>query len=70
MLSTLQLSTEVDCVDRGEELLELIQKRTAKDLATVEKFQMGGMAVREFCTHLTKEECRRYAILVLLDYSP
>lgn len=43
---------------RGEELIELIQKRTAKESATVEKFRTGGSAVREFCTHLTKNECR------------
>ncbi|GMH41060.1 hypothetical protein BSKO_08970 [Bryopsis sp. KO-2023] len=46
--------------ERGEELIELIQKRTAKESATVEKFQTGGAAVREFCKHLTKDECRNH----------
>ncbi|CAD7699255.1 unnamed protein product [Ostreobium quekettii] len=45
--------------EKGEELIELIQKRTAKESATVEKFQTGGAAVREFCPNLTKDECRR-----------
>jgi len=43
----------------AESLLELIQKRTAKETATVEKFQTDGSAVREFCPHLTIEECQR-----------
>ena len=50
-------------VSRGEELIELIQKRTAKESATVEKFQTGGAAVREFCSFLTKEECRRWVTI-------
>lgn len=46
--------------ERGEELLELIQKPTAKESATVEKFRTtGGPAVREYCPHLTKEDCCR-----------
>ena len=45
---------------RGEELLDLIQKPTAKESATVEKFRTaGGPAVREYCPHLTKEDCCR-----------
>ncbi|KAL3132362.1 hypothetical protein ABBQ32_008938 [Trebouxia sp. C0010 RCD-2024] len=44
--------------ERGEGLLELIQKPTAKESATVEKFRTaGGPAVREYCPHLTKEDC-------------
>jgi len=40
-------------------MLELINKRTAKEVAAVERFQTGGQAVREYCKHGTKEECRR-----------
>ncbi|DBB14193.1 hypothetical protein WJX82_003213 [Trebouxia sp. C0006] len=44
--------------ERGEELLDLIQKPTAKETATVEKFRTaGGPAMREYCPHLTKEDC-------------
>ena len=47
---------------RGEELLELIGKRTAKELAVVEQFRTeGGPAVREYCPHLTKLDCCRRA---------
>eukprot|EP00210_Caulerpa_lentillifera_P005492 g5252.t1 len=45
--------------EQGEELIDLIQKRTARESAAVEKFQTDGSAVREYCPHLTKEECRR-----------
>jgi len=45
--------------EQGEELIGLIQKRTARESAAVEKFQTDGSAVREYCPHLTKEECRR-----------
>ena len=46
---------------RGEELLELIGKRTAKELAVVEQFRTeGGPAVREYCPHLTKLDCCRH----------
>ncbi|KAK9819653.1 hypothetical protein WJX72_000802 [[Myrmecia] bisecta] len=45
--------------ERGEELLELIQKPTAKESATVQRFRTeGGPAVREFCPSLTKDDCR------------
>ncbi|KAK9834276.1 hypothetical protein WJX81_002740 [Elliptochloris bilobata] len=46
--------------EKGEELLELIGKRTAKELAVVEQFRTeGGPAVREYCPHLTKLDCCR-----------
>ena len=46
---------------RGEELMDLIKKPTAKESATVEKFRTaGGPAVREYCPHLTKEDCCRW----------
>lgn len=41
-------------------MLELLQKPTAKENATVEKFRMGGTAVKEYCPQLTKEDCCRY----------
>lgn len=45
---------------RGEELLDLIQKPTAKETATVKRFKTeGGPAVREYCPHLTKDDCSR-----------
>ncbi len=44
---------------RGDELLELLQKPTAKENATVEKFRMGGTSVKEYCPQLTKEDCCR-----------
>ena len=51
---------------RGEELLELIQKPTAKESAVVNKFKTeGGPAVREYCPHLTKDDCRRSAAFSL-----
>ena len=47
---------------RGEELLDLIQKPTAKETATVKRFKTeGGPAVREYCPHLTKDDCSRSA---------
>lgn len=46
--------------DRGEQLLELLHKPTAKESALVEKFKTeGGPAVREYCPNLTKDDCRR-----------
>ncbi|KAK9819438.1 hypothetical protein WJX74_004366 [Apatococcus lobatus] len=45
--------------ERGAELLDLIQKPTAKESATVNQFKTeGGSVVREYCPHLTKEDCR------------
>lgn len=48
-------------VCRGEELLELLQKPTAKENAAVEKFRTGGASVREYCPQLTKADCCRCA---------
>ena len=45
-------------------MLDLIQKPTAKESATVNQFKTeGGSVVREYCPHLTKEDCRMCAIL-------
>ena len=47
-------------VRRGEELLELIAKPTAKENAVVKRFKTeGGSQIREYCPHLTKDDCRR-----------
>ena len=48
------------CRGRGEELLGMLAKPSAKTNATQQKFRTeGGPAVREYCPHLTKEDCRR-----------
>ena len=53
-------SEHVRCVLRTEEFLELIAKPTAKENATMKRFKTeGGPAVREYCPHLTKDDCRR-----------
>ena len=50
---------------RGEELLDLIQKPTAKETATVKRFKTeGGPAVREYCPHLTKDDCSRQVMSI------
>lgn len=44
----------------GEELLDLIRRPTAKETAVAAKFKSkGGSQVKEYCTALTKEDCRR-----------
>ncbi|KAK9053060.1 hypothetical protein SSX86_029690 [Deinandra increscens subsp. villosa] len=44
----------------GEELLDLIHRPTARETAVAEKFKSkGGSQVKEYCTALTKEDCRR-----------
>ncbi|XP_050376313.1 N6-adenosine-methyltransferase MT-A70-like [Argentina anserina] len=44
----------------GEELLDLIHRPTAKETAVANKFKSkGGSQVKEYCTSLTKEDCRR-----------
>ncbi|KQK00728.1 hypothetical protein BRADI_3g51437v3 [Brachypodium distachyon] len=44
----------------GEELLDLIHRPTAKETAVAAKFKTkGGSQVKEYCTNLTKEDCRR-----------
>ena len=55
-------------VSRGEELLDLIHKPTAKENATVKKFRTeGGPAVREYCPSLTKDDCCRYVSLTSMS---
>nr|XP_023921736.1 N6-adenosine-methyltransferase MT-A70-like [Quercus suber]POE98820.1 n6-adenosine-methyltransferase mt-a70-like [Quercus suber] len=44
----------------GEELLDLIHRPTARETAVAEKFKtIGGPNLKEYCTSLTKEDCRR-----------
>ncbi|EPS70414.1 hypothetical protein M569_04344, partial [Genlisea aurea] len=44
----------------GEELLDLIHRPTAKETAVAARFKSkGGSQVKEYCTSLTKEDCRR-----------
>lgn len=46
----------------GEELLDLIHRPTAKESAVAAKFKSkGGSQVKEYCSALTKEDCRRQA---------
>ena len=41
-------------------MLELIAKPTAKENAVVKRFKTeGGPQIREYCPHLTKDDCRR-----------
>jgi hypothetical protein len=62
-MSTFDLSNlTLNLCPRGETLLDLIQKPTAKETATVKRFKTeGGPAVREYCPHLTKDDCSRCA---------
>ncbi|XP_047950272.1 N6-adenosine-methyltransferase MT-A70-like [Salvia hispanica] len=47
----------------GEELLDLIHRPTAKETAVAAKFKSkGGSQVKEYCSALTKEDCRRQTI--------
>ncbi|CAG2121234.1 unnamed protein product, partial [Medioppia subpectinata] len=42
----------------GEEILDLLSRPTAKEQSLVEQFRsVGGVQVKEFCPHGTKEEC-------------
>ncbi|CAN4127893.1 unnamed protein product [Withania somnifera] len=44
----------------GEELLDLIHRPTAKESAVAARFKSkGGSQVKEYCSSLTKEDCRR-----------
>ncbi|PIA34803.1 hypothetical protein AQUCO_03700229v1 [Aquilegia coerulea] len=44
----------------GEELLDLIHRPTARETAVAAKFKSkGGSQVKEYCTAVTKEDCRR-----------
>ncbi|CAD5195263.1 unnamed protein product [Musa acuminata subsp. malaccensis] len=53
---------EMQLSKAGEELLELIHRPTAKEAAAAAKFKTkGGSQLKEYCTHLTKEDCRRHS---------
>ncbi|GAV68709.1 MT-A70 domain-containing protein, partial [Cephalotus follicularis] len=44
----------------GEELLDLIHRPTAKETAMAARFKTkGGSQLKEYCSSLTKEDCRR-----------
>ncbi|XVF53147.1 hypothetical protein PTKIN_Ptkin05aG0076900 [Pterospermum kingtungense] len=44
----------------GEEILNIINRPTARETAVAAKFKSkGGSQVREYCSALTKEDCRR-----------
>ncbi|KAE8727326.1 N6-adenosine-methyltransferase MT-A70-like [Hibiscus syriacus] len=44
----------------GEEILNIINRPTAKETAVAAKFKSkGGSQVREYCSSLTKEDCQR-----------
>jgi hypothetical protein len=46
-------------LQRGEELLALLDRKTAMQQDKLEGFHMGGTAVREPCPHVTKDACRQ-----------
>ncbi|KAL1548053.1 mRNA (2'-O-methyladenosine-N(6)-)-methyltransferase [Salvia divinorum] len=47
----------------GEELMDLIHRPTAKETAVAAKFKSkGGSQVKEYCSALTKEDCRRQTV--------
>ncbi|XP_065858497.1 N6-adenosine-methyltransferase MT-A70-like [Euphorbia lathyris] len=51
---------EIQKSKTGEELLDLIHRPTAKETAVAAKFKTkGGSQLKEYCTALTKEDCRR-----------
>jgi len=44
----------------GEEIIELLNEPTAKELSLMEKFKsQGGTSVKEFCPYGTRDECRK-----------
>eukprot|EP00794_Sanderia_malayensis_P018608 gene18608-20484_t len=44
----------------GEEIIELLNEPTAKEISLMEKFKsQGGKSVKEFCPYGTRDECRR-----------
>lgn len=66
ILMSSRAGNTVSLPDRGEELLDLIQKPTAKEAATVKRFKTeGGPAVREYCPNLTKVDCCRWDSIVI-----
>ncbi|CAN6713322.1 unnamed protein product [Malus baccata var. baccata] len=50
----------------GEEILDLIHRPTAKETAVAAKFKTkGGSQLKEYCSSLTKEDCRRQSNSIL-----
>jgi len=51
---------ERQAVKVGTELVELLEKKTVKEKSLIEKFKSkGGPRVKEYCTNITREDCRR-----------
>ncbi|XP_022923570.1 N6-adenosine-methyltransferase MT-A70-like [Cucurbita moschata] len=51
---------EIQKSKTGEELLDLIHRPTARETAVASKFKTkGGSQLKEYCSSLTKEDCRR-----------
>ncbi|KAG6481683.1 probable N6-adenosine-methyltransferase MT-A70-like [Zingiber officinale] len=51
---------EMQMSKTGEELLDLIHRPTARETAVAAKFKTkGGSQLKEYCSNLTKEDCRR-----------
>ncbi|XP_042382489.1 probable N6-adenosine-methyltransferase MT-A70-like [Zingiber officinale] len=50
---------EMQMSKTGEELLDLIHRPTARETAVAAKFKTkGGSQLKEYCSNLTKEDCR------------
>ncbi|CAL9038070.1 unnamed protein product [Musa banksii] len=51
---------ELQMSKTGEEILDLIHRPTARETAVAAKFKTkGGSQLKEYCSNLTKEDCRR-----------
>lgn len=44
-----------------QEIMDLLNKKSAKELSLAEKFKSDGTQVQEFCPRGTKENCRNFA---------
>jgi len=59
-LLSLPSTREKENKKMGEEILDLLSKPTAKERSLAERFRsQGGAQVKEFCTHGTKDDCRK-----------
>ncbi|XP_046841712.1 N6-adenosine-methyltransferase catalytic subunit-like [Xenia sp. Carnegie-2017] len=59
MLSTMT-SIETETKKLGEDVLDLLNIKSAKEQLTVEKFKsQGGANVQEFCEHGTRDDCKK-----------
>lgn len=46
-----------ELVEKGEEVMALLDRKTALQQAKLEEFHMGGAAVQEPCKYVTKQAC-------------